>query len=146
MEAVKVMVRNKVALVQGPPGTGKTHVAGLFARILYQNRLSFDSRPVIIVCYTNHALDQLLNHILKFTQNVVRVGGRSKDENMAKYSLFNLSKNQVNRRIKSFANLCRISEEIDDCVKKSYASSISLTTQYVGSSEEGRKFLDTMVQ
>lgn len=40
------------------------------------------TRPILIVCYTNHALDQFLQHILTFVglEKIVRVGGRSKDE------------------------------------------------------------------
>ncbi len=36
------------------------------------------NKPILIVCYTNHALDQFLNHILTFTDisDIVRIGGR----------------------------------------------------------------------
>jgi len=37
-----------------------------------------------VVCFTNHALDQFLNHIAKFLEKkyICRIGGRSKDENL----------------------------------------------------------------
>ena len=36
--------------------------------------------PILCVCYTNHALDQILEHLLETgvsTEEVVRIGGRS---------------------------------------------------------------------
>lgn len=32
--------------------------------------------PIIIACQTNHALDQMLNHVLKFEKDVLRLGSR----------------------------------------------------------------------
>jgi len=42
------------------------------------------NRPILIVCYTNHALDQFLKHILIFTNktDVLRMGGRCRDEEL----------------------------------------------------------------
>jgi hypothetical protein len=42
-------------------------------------------RPMLIVCYTNHALDQFLEGILTFLPNgIVRVGSQSKNEALQK--------------------------------------------------------------
>ena len=49
-------------------------------------------KPLLIVAYTNHALDQFLNHILKFTNNIARIGGRCNDETIKKYTLAELRK------------------------------------------------------
>lgn len=35
-----------------------------------------DGPPLIVACQTNHALDQILNHVLKFEKNVLRLGSR----------------------------------------------------------------------
>lgn len=43
--------------------------------------------PILIVCYTNHALDQFLEGMLKFTQRIVRVGGQSRSEVLKNYNL-----------------------------------------------------------
>lgn len=43
--------------------------------------------PILVVCYTNHALDQFLTEIAKFTQKIVRLGGGSKNEELKKFSL-----------------------------------------------------------
>ena len=38
--------------------------------------------PILVTCYTNHALDQFLEKIIDKTTNVIRLGGRSKIEAM----------------------------------------------------------------
>ena len=43
--------------------------------------------PILIVCYTNHALDQFLEGMLKFTNKIVRIGGQSRSEVMQNYNL-----------------------------------------------------------
>lgn len=46
------------------------------------------SRPILVVCYTNHALDQFLEGIHEFhPEGIVRVGGRSQSEKMQACSL-----------------------------------------------------------
>ena len=42
-----------------------------------------ERRPVLVVCYTNHALDQFLEGIHQFhPEGIVRIGGRSQSETM----------------------------------------------------------------
>ncbi|KAM3128027.1 hypothetical protein pb186bvf_019873 [Paramecium bursaria] len=83
VEAIQLMLRQGIGIVQGLPGTGKTF-CGALAKF-YRQRSKKDmehNRPILILCYTNHALDQFLNHILAFTNKskVVRIGGRCQDE------------------------------------------------------------------
>jgi len=77
------------ALVQGPPGTGKTFLGLKVARLLLHNWKRWhqhcvdndNDAPILIVCYTNHALDQFLEGIFQIADNnIVRVGGRSQSE------------------------------------------------------------------
>ena len=50
-----------------------------------------ERRPILVVCYTNHALDQFLEGIHKFhPKGIVRIGGRSKSEVMKACSLSEL--------------------------------------------------------
>ncbi|KAF0712328.1 hypothetical protein As57867_004853, partial [Aphanomyces stellatus] len=70
-----------VCLIQGPPGTGKSYVGTKIVHgILKNSRRALG--PILVVCYTNHALDQFLEALVgeKIVPlgNVVRVGGRSK--------------------------------------------------------------------
>ncbi|CAD8059690.1 unnamed protein product [Paramecium primaurelia] len=85
LNAIKIMLQKQVALIQGPPGTGKTYCGALAVRILYQNLLN-NNFPILIVCYTNHALDQFLEHIIKFVplEDVARLGGASKHPELQK--------------------------------------------------------------
>jgi helicase required for RNAi-mediated heterochromatin assembly 1 len=81
MSACERMVTKKVSIVQGPPGTGKTFISVSTLRVMVRN-MSADSPPIIIAAQTNHALDQLMNHVLAFEPNVLRLGGGSDKENM----------------------------------------------------------------
>ena len=60
------------------------------------SRFNTAQSPILIVCYTNHALDQLLLLISKFlngVRHIVRVGSRSKEECLEACSLHALKKN-----------------------------------------------------
>lgn len=81
IRACERMVTKKVSIVQGPPGTGKTFTSVSALRVLIEN-MDKNSPPIIIAAQTNHALDQLMNHILGFEPNVLRLGGRSDKENV----------------------------------------------------------------
>jgi helicase required for RNAi-mediated heterochromatin assembly 1 len=54
-----------------------------------------DDPPIVVAAQTNHALDQLLNHILKFEPNIVRLGSRCGKANQAilKCTLYELRTN-----------------------------------------------------
>lgn len=51
-------------------------------RALLDNRKYRRPKPILVICYTNHALDQFLEGIMTFEENIVRIGGRSKSEKM----------------------------------------------------------------
>ncbi len=65
LAACQTMLTSRVAIILGPPGTGKTFVSVATLRIMIEN-LGPDDPPIIVAAQTNHALDQLLNHIHKF--------------------------------------------------------------------------------
>ena len=85
--AIHKSLINRIALIQGPPGTGKTHVGTILTNILLQNMN--DNAQILVVCFTNHALDSFIQDILKYTSNVVRIGGRCQNEIVAQYKLDN---------------------------------------------------------
>ena len=95
LAAVQMALTQEVSVIQGPPGTGKTYIGLKIVEILLQNKAKWDSllqSPILIVCYTNHALDQFLEGILNFTKdgdtvNMVRVGSRCCSEAIQPYSL-----------------------------------------------------------
>lgn len=68
---------------QGPPGTGKSHTGEKILKVLLANKQKSKLGPVICVCYTNHALDQLLEHLLDDSiEGIIRMGSRSKSERL----------------------------------------------------------------
>ncbi|KAG2495742.1 hypothetical protein HYH03_006339 [Edaphochlamys debaryana] len=88
-ESLRQCLSQRVALVQGPPGTGKTFVGVLLCDAIL--RLSQGER-ILVVCYTNHALDQFLEALLdKDITDIVRVGGRSKSQRLQPYNLRELT-------------------------------------------------------
>ena len=72
------MLTKQLAIVQGPPGTGKTHVSVVAIETMHRNLQSGDP-PIIVAAHTNHALDQLLRHIMKFEEKFIRLGGFTTD-------------------------------------------------------------------
>ena len=92
LDALRTAITTEFSVIQGPPGTGKTYVGAKIVRCLLQNRVAWDRcrvSPMLMVCYTNHALDQFLEKVLEFlpSQKIIRVGGRSKSENLAACNL-----------------------------------------------------------
>ncbi|XP_014552826.1 hypothetical protein COCVIDRAFT_19177 [Bipolaris victoriae FI3] len=85
--ALKRMLTSELAIVQGPPGTGKTFVSVVALQIARDNLRKKDA-PIIVTAQTNHALDQLLRHTSVFEPNYIRLGGRSKDNDIKKQTLF----------------------------------------------------------
>lgn len=47
--------------------------------------------PILVVCYTNHALDQFLCHLLNSNiTEIVRIGSQSKEARLEPYNLSKL--------------------------------------------------------
>ncbi|KAL8959734.1 MAG: hypothetical protein Q9183_005586, partial [Haloplaca sp. 2 TL-2023] len=91
-QAVIHALSNCLALIQGPPGTGKSYTGVSIIKALLQNRVAGDIGPIICICYTNHALDQLLEHLVKDgIQQVIRIGSRSKSELLKNVNLQDLA-------------------------------------------------------
>jgi len=57
-------------------GTGKSFIGALLAKFIYM----FSDLKILVVCYTNHALDQFLEDLLDIgipPKSMVRIGGKS---------------------------------------------------------------------
>ncbi|XP_076070494.1 uncharacterized protein LOC143042123 [Mytilus galloprovincialis] len=99
-------------LIQGPPGTGKTYIGLQIAKTLLHNKDKWKNtrnndhdgertekkQCILIVCYTNHALDQFVEGIIRFIPErelnndipaVIRIGNQSKNPAVDKYSIKN---------------------------------------------------------
>ncbi|NWJ03246.1 ZNFX1 protein, partial [Crypturellus undulatus] len=103
MQALSLALTKELAIIQGPPGTGKTYVGLKIVQALLTNEHMWQSTvqksPVLVVCYTNHALDQFLEGIYTFQKSgMVRVGGRSSSEVLKQFTLRELRKKCEFRR------------------------------------------------
>ncbi|KAH8981146.1 hypothetical protein EDB92DRAFT_2055683 [Lactarius akahatsu] len=90
VEAVIGTLTREVSLIQGPPGTGKSFTAKEILRVLFTSKI----RPIVLIAFTNHALDHMVTSVLdaKITTNIVRLGSRTTDERIEQYSLHKLEK------------------------------------------------------
>ncbi|NXG51676.1 ZNFX1 protein, partial [Psilopogon haemacephalus] len=96
-QALSLALTKELAIIQGPPGTGKTYVGLKIVQALLTNKHVWQSTgqrsPILIVCYTNHALDQFLEGIYRFQKHgMVRIGGRSSSEILKQFTLKELRK------------------------------------------------------
>ena len=84
-----------LALIQGPPGTGKSYIGIALIKVLLKTRDKARLGPIICVCYTNHALDQLLEHLVHDgIKHIIRLGSRSKSQLLEPLNLRQISQQQ----------------------------------------------------
>ncbi|CAG4956216.1 unnamed protein product [Colias eurytheme] len=91
-EAFKLALTHEFAVIQGPPGTGKTYLGVKVAERILKLKQTEKNCFLLIICYTNHALDQFLDAILRITTSIVRIGGQSRMESMKKLNLNEIRK------------------------------------------------------
>ncbi|KAG0071814.1 hypothetical protein BGZ89_009347 [Linnemannia elongata] len=85
----------EIALISGASGTGKTKVGVDLIRVLLRNKEAMNCGPILVICYTNHALDQFLEHLLdQGVTNIVRVGSQSKAARLQEYNLRSMKINR----------------------------------------------------
>ena len=118
--ALQHALNNRVSLIQGPPGTGKTFIGVLLAQILLST-----PTPVQILCvtYTNHALDDFLEDLLDAgITDIVRLGGRSKNDRLSQYNLREQASSGkvpfTREQTRRYAQLRGIIEEAEKDVKR----------------------------
>lgn len=110
-----------VAVIQGPPGTGKSYTGVAIIKALLKNRDAASLGPIICVCYTNHALDQLLEHLVKDgVEQLIRLGSRSKSELLQDLNLQHVSKDirptktEGYEKYQLYENIDIVLEEIEE--------------------------------
>lgn len=104
-----------LALIQGPPGTGKSYTGIAIIKTLLRNRdVANKLGPIICVCYTNHALDQLLEQLVKdgVTQ-LIRLGSRSKSDILQDFNLQRVSQSVQQTKIEGRENY-ELRENLDE--------------------------------
>ncbi|KAK6440096.1 hypothetical protein LTR95_003679 [Oleoguttula sp. CCFEE 5521] len=76
LQSLLAGLRQTVSLIQGPPGTGKSFIGALLSKALVEH----SSEKILVICYTNHALDQFLEALLDVGipgDGMVRLGSKS---------------------------------------------------------------------
>lgn len=127
-EAFTFALTREFAVIQGPPGTGKTFIGVKIASTLLKN-LSLEGTPMLVICYTNHALDQFLEGILEVTSNIVRLGSQSKSQILEPYNLNNIRAKMKSKYSylyaskrsdleKIFKQMTELQSEIEKCEKE----------------------------
>lgn len=89
LEALERVISKELAIIQGPPGTGKTFTSIQSLKTILANRKPGDP-PLVVAAQTNHALDQLLSHLIACNVNVMRVGGRTDNEKILERNVYQL--------------------------------------------------------
>ncbi|KAK4446569.1 hypothetical protein QBC34DRAFT_149242 [Podospora aff. communis PSN243] len=89
-----------LSLIQGPPGTGKSYTGEKIIKVLLATQQKSGLGPILCVCYTNHALDQLLEHLLDDNAKLqlIRMGSQSKSERLQNLNLRIVSQNSERTR------------------------------------------------
>jgi len=126
LDAMQHALTHELALIQGPPGTGKTFVGLKVVQALLENTVHTRRSPILVVCYTNHALDQFLEGIFNFCGRIARIGSRSKSEQMKERNLkelvneispsreyFSARRSLMDRRDTLRAELARVLQDVD---------------------------------
>ena len=135
LEALRTAITTEFSVIQGPPGTGKTYVGAKIVRCLLENRTAWDplqNSPMLMVCYTNHALDQFLEKVLEFlpSEEIIRVGGRSKSGKLEACNL------------KNFAFQYRLHEKRKEVRKRMTQNNTEMETYKDHLVEVDKKFLE----
>lgn len=92
-EAFKLCLTHEFAVVQGPPGTGKTYLGVKVATTLLNNLQRQNGKCcLLVICYTNHALDQFLEALLPITKSMARIGSQSHNKALEEYNIINVRK------------------------------------------------------
>eukprot|EP01132_Coremiostelium_polycephalum_P003571 gene3571-4450_t len=109
LAAFRNTFRSELSIIVGPPGTGKSYLGlQLVKNYLKNYRKSEQMSPILVVCYTNHALDQFVSGIIPETEKIVRIGSQSRMEEMDRFNI-NKLKNGISR---DYFNLMNHRDEV----------------------------------
>ncbi|KAK6501313.1 hypothetical protein TWF481_009154 [Arthrobotrys musiformis] len=132
--------RHEVALTQGPPGCGKSYVGVKMVAALLANKARLGLGPILCICYTNHALDQFLNELLKLgIGNIARIGSPSSLPHIEALSFDNYKKGHPKIQIRGFGGaiaanneiMARLEDGIVQMCAQLEADSVTMVTRYL---------------
>jgi hypothetical protein len=127
-QALIAALTREYALIQGPPGTGKSYLGLQIMKVLLDVNRKANLGPIMIVCYTNHALDQFLEHLLEIgVTKLIRVGGMSKSKKLENHNLRFVS--NLGRKTKSEKYMAAMKyEKLDTAQKEAKSIFASLSS------------------
>ncbi|XP_069182127.1 NFX1-type zinc finger-containing protein 1 isoform X3 [Procambarus clarkii] len=124
-KVLKHALTRELVIIQGPPGTGKTFIGLKIAQLLLHNNL-YSPGPILVVCFTNHALDQFLEGIMSFTENIVRVGSRINNDKIQKFQVNTLLKIKKYEMYHNNYNISDLHKELDGLERKIRSLKVSI--------------------
>ncbi|KAK6223420.1 hypothetical protein LQW54_000538 [Pestalotiopsis sp. IQ-011] len=109
LQAVHRLLTKELAICQGPPGTGKTYTSVQALLCMIHNETAglrkSPGNVIVVAAETNHAVDQILTHLIKADVSVVRLGSRTRDEEVKSHSLFNLRRRSKSKHNRDYGNV-----------------------------------------
>ncbi|KAK6347982.1 hypothetical protein TWF718_005802 [Orbilia javanica] len=132
--------RHEVALTQGPPGCGKSYVGVKMVAALLANKARLSLGPILCICYTNHALDQFLNELLKLgITKIARIGSPSPLPQIENLSFDNYKKSCPKIHVQGLGRqigatgevLSRLQSEISALCLRLEADSATMVMEYL---------------
>ncbi|KAI0468176.1 hypothetical protein F4859DRAFT_524665 [Xylaria cf. heliscus] len=144
-------LRRSFQVIQGPPGTGKSwtgEVSRLYSLAILQVLLHNGGRagigPILCVCYTNHALDQLLEHLWhRGITQIIRIGSRSKSTLLGDINLKKVAREIERTKAEKHeaylhgTKLANVEKEIQSCLDRmKTATSATAIKEYLVESGE----------
>ncbi|KAJ3072937.1 hypothetical protein HDU98_002582 [Podochytrium sp. JEL0797] len=113
--ALVAALSSELSCIQGPPGTGKSYVGVQAVVAMLHNKAKVSpTAPILLICFTNHALDQFVTDLLDSgIEKIVRLGNSS-DPRIEPLLLKNAPKSE-NMGVFSVR---RVYQEIEECKAK----------------------------
>ncbi|KIP05604.1 hypothetical protein PHLGIDRAFT_147296 [Phlebiopsis gigantea 11061_1 CR5-6] len=108
-DALVDSLTREYALIQGPPGTGKSYTG---VKII-QTLIASGAFPILMIAFTNHALDHMLCSVLDagITKRIVRLGSRSSEERLSSFTIEHLEQLAGESRLeRAFIDRNRVNE------------------------------------
>ncbi|XP_046847639.1 uncharacterized protein LOC124441242 [Xenia sp. Carnegie-2017] len=116
--ALMHVLKNRIGIIQGPPGCGKTFIGVKIVQLLLSLSPKLE-KPILLLTYKSHALDEFLKHMLEFCDinDIVRIGSRSKEPKLESCNLKNF-RNESTYDSATNAMIKMTSDEINNIEEK----------------------------
>ncbi|GLJ31923.1 hypothetical protein SUGI_0642560 [Cryptomeria japonica] len=100
--AINHGLTEKLAIIQGPPCTGKTFTGLQIVKALLYKKITNSAGPILIVCFTNRALDQFLEGIYEYEESLARLGSRTQSSILSKCTVDHLMNKKKSNGVPKF--------------------------------------------